>query len=102
MHTRCMSTRSIHRAQLPNMHVGLWAVADATFSQARQKRKGVSSPAPQKSQNYMHSICITVGREILPSATYDDMVQDLSPCIGAPTTLDVELLLALDTDNAHD
>ena len=47
-------------------------------------------------------MCTTVGREILPTASYDDMVQDLSPGIAAPTTLDVELLLALDTDSAHD
>lgn len=40
-------------------------------------------------------MCNTVGREILPTASYDDMVQDLSPGIAAPTTLDVELLLAL-------
>ena len=61
---------------------------------------GFPSPAPQESQNYMHSMCNTVGREILLSASYDDMVQDLSPGIGALTTLDVDLLLALDTDSA--
>ena len=41
----------------------------------------------------MHSMCTTVGREILPTASYDDMVQDMSPGIAAPTTLDVELLI---------
>ena len=50
----------------------------------------------------MHSMCNTVGREILLSASNDDMVQDLSPGIGALTTLDVELLLALDTNSALD
>ena len=86
------------------MHVDFWAVADATLSQVRQKERGlqtpvpgVPSPAPQESQNYMHSICTTVGRAILPTASYDDMVQELSPGIGAPTTLDIELLLALYT-----
>ena len=63
---------------------------------------GFSSPAPQESQNYMHSMCTGVGREILPIASYDDMVQDLSPGVGAPTTLDVELLFAPDTDSTLD
>ena len=91
------------------MHVGSWAVADATLSQVRQKERGAQtpvpgfpSPAPQESQDDMHSICTTVGREILPTASYDDMVQELSPDIGAPTTLDIELLLALYTDNILD
>ena len=63
---------------------------------------GFSSPAPQESQNYMRSMCTTVGREILPTASYDDMVQDMSPGIAAPTTLDVELLITRDTNSAHD
>ena len=50
----------------------------------------------------MHSMCTGVGREILQMASYDDMVQELSPGIGALTTLDVELLFARDTDSTLD
>ena len=107
MHTQCMPTTSIHRAQLPQICMGVHGLWQTPPSHRLGRRKGgfnpgFQFPAPQESQKYMHSMCTTVGREILPTASYDDMVQDLSPGIAAPTTLDVELLLALDTDSAHD
>ena len=106
MHTRCMPTASIHRAQLPQRCMWVHGLWQTPRSHRLGRRKGgfnpgFTAPAPQESPNYMQSMCTTVGREILPSASYDDMVQELSPGIAAPTTLDVELLLALDTDSTH-
>lgn len=56
-------------------------VADAMLSQVAQKGKGLPNPAPQDSKHNLHCIryASQVSREILPMASYDDVVQKFAP-----------------------